>query len=235
MQASSPAELDRLISIYGTQTILAAVAPMVSDARFERIDQILRRRLSSLTMVIENLYDGHNGAAAIRSIEAFGLQSMWAVEQANRFPISADVATGAQKWIDIERTPDVDTCARRLRERGFKLAATTPSAPMSFAKLDMNEAWAIWFGNERDGLTKEALAAADTHVSIPMQGFTRSFNLSVSVALVSGQLSAARRKQLGCEGDLSEERIEHLRARWAATGIRGVGEIIARFVSDASK
>ena len=229
---ASRTEIEQLIERYGTETVLAAVAPMVSDARFARIDDVLRRRLDSLTIVIENLYDGHNGAAAIRSIEAFGLQSMWAVEQANRFPVSADVATGAQKWIDIERTPDVATAAAGLRERGFKLAATTPEASMSFDELDMSESWAIWFGNERDGLTPEAVEAADVNVAIPMQGFTRSFNLSVSVALVSGRLSAERRRVLGCDGDLDPGRIQFLRARFAATGIRGIGQVVSRFVSE---
>ncbi len=225
-------EIERLIADYGAERVFAAVRPLLSDERLARIDDVLRKRLQSLTVVVENLYDPHNGAAAIRSIEAFGLTELWAVEAANAFPVSGDVTIGADKWIDIVRQPDAAGCAATLRAKGFRIAATTPDAAIAFTELPMDSPWAIWFGNERDGLSEEAIGLADERVAIPMHGFTRSFNISVSVALVIAALSARRRVHLGCDGDLDEQKMAALRARFAATGIRGLSAIVARHVSD---
>lgn len=222
---------ETLIERHGPETVLAAVTPLLSEERLARIDQILDARLDSLTAVVEDLYDPHNGAAAIRSIEAFGLTTLHAVEAAGTFPVSAAVTIGADKWVDVHRHPDADSCARALRERGFSLCATTPEGDRAPGDLDMSRRWAVWFGNEREGLGARALELADVRVAIPMYGFSRSFNLSVSVALVVRELAEARRRALGADGDLEAQRRAHLRARFAATGVRGLEQVVARYVS----
>jgi tRNA (guanosine-2'-O-)-methyltransferase len=224
------ASIERLIDEHGAATVIEAARPLLSEARIARIDAVLEARLDSLTAVLEDLYDPHNGAAAIRSIEAFGLTTIHAVEAANPFPVTEAVTIGANRWIDVCRHPDPETCASALRERGFRLAATTPEGGGDPADLDMSQRWAVWFGNEREGLSARAISLADVRLALPMHGFTRSFNLSVSVALTIRELAAARRATLGAPGDLAPERRERLRARFMATGVRGIAEIIARHI-----
>lgn len=225
---------DALIERHGAAAVLAAVTPLLSEQRLARIDAVLSARLESLTAVLEDVYDPHNGAAAIRSLEAFGVSEVHAIEAANPFPVSSAVTIGADKWIDVHRYPDVDACAAALRGRGFALCATTPDADTTLAELDMTRRWAIWFGNEREGLSAAAVDAADARVAIDMHGFTRSFNLSVSVALVIRELAARRREALGAPGDLAPEVIERLRARFAATGVRGLEGVVERHVASTS-
>lgn len=222
---------EELIDRHGPEAVLAAVLPLVSERRMARIDAVLDARLDSLTAVVEDLYDPHNGAAAIRSIEAFGLTTLHAVEAANPFPVSAAVTIGADRWIDVRRHADAAACAAALRARGFSLVATTPDADRDIDDLDMSRPWAVWFGNERDGLSAAALELADARVAIPMYGFSQSFNISVSVALVVSQLAAKRRAALGARGDLDPERKARLRARFAATGVRGLEMVVERHVS----
>ena len=77
----------------------------------------------------------------------------------------------------------------------------------------------------------EAVAACDQAVSIPMHGFTQSFNLSVSVALSIHRLAERRRGALGQAGDLGDQKRAHLRARWYAVGIRGAKAIVSRYAA----
>ena len=223
--------VDALIDRHGAAAVLAAVKPLLSEQRLARIDAVLAARLQSLTVVLENVYDPHNGAAAIRSVEAFGVSAIHAVEETNPFPVSPAVTIGADKWIDVHRHPTPERCAAALRDRGFALCATTPDADRELGELDMSRPWAVWFGNEREGLSRRAIELADARVAIPMVGFTRSFNLSVSVALVTRELAERRRAAIGAPGDLEPAVIEGLRARFAALGIRGLEEVVQRYLA----
>jgi tRNA (guanosine-2'-O-)-methyltransferase len=86
-------------------------------------------------------------------------------------------------------------------------------------------------GNEHEGLTAQALAAADVRFGIPMYGLTQSLNLSVATALIVERASTLRRRALGAPTDLSEEAILELRARFYAASVRGADVILARAVS----
>jgi tRNA (guanosine-2'-O-)-methyltransferase len=83
-------------------------------------------------------------------------------------------------------------------------------------------------GNEHDGLTPEAVAAADVRFGIPMHGLTQSLNLSVATALIVERATTLRRRALGATTDLSEEAILALRARFYAASVRGADAILAR-------
>lgn len=225
-------EVDRLIEYYGVGTVLAAVTPMLEDTRIATLESGLSKKLQSLTVVLENLYDPHNGAAAIRSSEAFGLTELHTIDgPTGTFQATPDVCAGTQKWIDLHGHPSAATCAAGLKERGFVLCATVPGASMELEDIPVDKPIALWFGNEREGLSAEAQQLCDHNVSIEMHGFCQSFNLSVSVAMFVHRLAAKRRQFLGQDGDLDESQQAFLRARWRATGIRGLSHILERHVS----
>ena len=70
--------------------------PILTDDRAERIEEVLDQRLTSVTVVLENPYDPHNGAAAIRSIEGLGLTSMHVIEGTGTFRNSPEVTIGGR-------------------------------------------------------------------------------------------------------------------------------------------
>jgi tRNA (guanosine-2'-O-)-methyltransferase len=227
-----PHNVDALIERYGVDQVIEAVRPLLSERRMERIEQVLDARLSSLTVVLENLHDPHNGAATIRSVEAFGLTSVHVVETMERFRHAPAVTIGSEKWIDTHRYASFTECAVALRERGMLLYATVPGAELTLDSIDVSRPCAVVFGNEHEGLTAEAIEACDHRVSIPMFGFTQSFNLSVSVALSVQRLSERRRRHLGATGDLDRQERARLRARWYAQSVRAAEQIVERSVSN---
>jgi len=224
-------QIDDAIREHGPEQIMRALEPFVSDARRARFEAVLAARLSSLTVVLEDLYDAHNGAAAIRSIEAFGLSEVHAIEGANPFRYSTGITMGCERWLDIHRYTDIESCAATLKQRGMVLTATLPDADATLEDLDGGKPRALIFGNEHEGVSPRALELCDELVRIPMFGFTESFNLSVSVALTLQWAAARRRHALGAAGDLKEEKKQWLRARWYAVGVRGAAGIIERYVA----
>ena len=214
--------------------ICAALAPLLGDERMRRIDEVVEARLSSLTVVVENLHDPRNGAAVLRSCEAFGLQTVHVVEAAERFRFSAEVSQGCEKWMTVERHPTFSAAQARLQAAGFALYAAVPDGKVPLEALDFSRPAAIVVGNEHAGLTSGAIALCDVPFAIPMAGMTRSLNLSVATALIVSHAAARRRAALGRAGDLDDGARVALRARFYAASVRGADSVVARHAASVA-
>ena len=221
-------DVEQLIARFGPAAVCDALAPLLTEDRVERIDAVLAARLQSVAIAVEDTYDPHNAAATIRTAEALGLQDLHVIESAHRFSAAEGVTRGAHRWLDLHRWPSAEAAASDLRGRGFRVLATRPDAGHSLDDVDVATPLAVMFGNEHTGLSAAALAACDGAIRVPMFGFTESYNLSVTVALVANRLAARRRAHVGAPGDLPPERVAHLRARWFTVGLRGVVGILHR-------
>lgn len=215
-------------------TVCRALEPLLADERRARIEATVSTRLAGLTLLIENLHDPQNGAAVLRSAEAFGIQTVHVVEAAEKFRFSSDVSQGCEKWLDIERHPTFGAARARLHVAGFKLYAAVPNARVSLADLDFSGPVAIVVGNEHAGLTDAAISGADTRFSIPMDGMTRSLNLSVASAITAFHGATRRRAALGRGGDLDPDACLRLRARFYAASVRGAEQIVERHLASGA-
>ncbi|HEY0190534.1 MAG TPA: RNA methyltransferase [Kofleriaceae bacterium] len=228
-------EIGRIIGAYGPEAVCAALAPLLTEDRVARIDQVLAARLASVVTVVEDTYDPHNAAATIRTSEAIGLMDLHVIEQVHRFQVAAGVTIGAHRWLELHRWPAPEAAVAGLKARGFRVLATLPGAPNTIDDVDVREPVAVMFGNEKTGLSDAAVAACDGAIGVPMYGFTESFNLSVTVALAMTRIAARRREVIGALGDLPDERRRVLRARWFALRIRGVRGILERALGPARR
>jgi tRNA (guanosine-2'-O-)-methyltransferase len=205
--------------------------PFVAHERRERIEATVNARLGGLTLLVENLHDPQNGAALLRSAEAFGIQAVHVVEAAEKFRFSSDVTQGCEKWLDVERHPTFAAARARLSVAGFALYAAVPGADVSLWDLDFGRPVAIVVGNEHAGLSDAALSGADALFAIPMVGMTRSLNLSVAAAIIAFHGAARRRGALGRQGDLDDADRLRLRARFYGASVRGAPQIVERHLS----
>jgi len=208
--------------------VCATLAPLLLDDRRARIDAAAEARLGGLRVVIENLHDPHNGAAVLRSAEAFGVQRVEVIESVEPFRFSSTVTQGCEKWLDVVRHKTLAAAVAALRADGFAIYAAVPGAVATVEDLDFARPAAVMIGNEHDGLTAEAIAAADVPFGIPMAGMTRSLNLSVATALIVERAAQLRRRALGRQGDLDPDAVLALRARFYAASVRGADVVLAR-------
>jgi tRNA (guanosine-2'-O-)-methyltransferase len=178
------------------RALAAELAAMVRPRRLARMDAVLAARTRHLALLCEDLYHPHNAGAVLRSAECFGLQDVHVVEADHRFRPSPRVTCGADRWLTLRRWPTLAPAAAHLRHRGYRLAATSldpRSVPLAAAPLD--RPLVLMLGTEETGLSPEALATADLHVHVPMVGFTRSLNVSVTAALCLQHLGARLRAE----------------------------------------
>lgn len=220
--------IEQLIDKHGPDVICRVLEPLLTPERIARIDAVLAARLATVATAVEDTYDPHNAAATIRTTEALGLQDLHVIEPHLRFSAAKGVTRGAHRWIDLHRWPGAEAAVGALRARGFRVYATAPDATVSVEDVDVSGPLAILFGNEHEGLSASAIAACDASITVPMFGFTESYNLSVTVGLAMSRLAARRRAYIGAPGDLDPERRARLRARWFALRIRGVVGVVER-------
>lgn len=226
-----PDEIDQLIERFGPEKVTAVLEPMLTPARVARIEAVLEMRLTSVITVVEDTYDPHNAAATIRTTEALGLQELHVIEA--KFSALKGVTKGSHAWIDLVRSPDPVAAIRGLQARGFRVLATLPDAQASIDDVDVSTPLAIAFGNEHAGLSDAAIRACDGSVTVPMFGFSESYNLSVTVGLAMSGIARRRRAHLGTLGDITAERRRLLRARWIALKVRAARAIVERALDSA--
>jgi tRNA G18 (ribose-2'-O)-methylase SpoU len=139
-------------------------------------------------VVLEDVVDHTNVGAIFRSAAGIGadavLVSPRCADPLYRRSVRVSMGTVFQvPWARIEPWPDG---LEVLQRNGFTVAAlalTTHSLTLTELADRRLERVALVLGTEGDGLGRQALAAADVTVRIPMAGGVDSLNVAAAVAL----------------------------------------------------
>ena len=202
--------------------VVRLLEPMVTEARAARLREVIARRLDSVAVVFDGPYDPHNGAAILRSCEAFGVQRLHVVERESAsFAVARSVTRGAEKWVDLTVHAGAPSLLAWSTASAMPLVGAHPEGELTPEDLAGLPRVAIVLGNEREGI-RPAIAAACAHrVRVPMRGFVESLNVSVTAAIL---LHATTR---GRSGDLGQADRERLYARGLYLSVPRAEELIA--------
>ncbi len=162
----------------------------LSPNRRLRIITRLMLRVTDISVAFEDIHDPHNVLAAMRSVDAFGLQYVDLIfneqNQFNPYKVGKKTSASANKWLSVSLYNNLDRAIERYRKVGLNIVATViDKDAVSINDVNWNKLrpFVIGFGNEHRGLSGTFIEAADLKVYIPMYGFVESLNLSVSVGV----------------------------------------------------
>jgi tRNA (guanosine-2'-O-)-methyltransferase len=147
--------------------------------------------------------------------------------------VQRDIALGAGRWVDQfnfnrGEQPTLD-CIQKLKKDGYQIVATTPHTDAyTIYDLPIDKPMAFIFGTERKGISEEVIQHADQMVKIPMYGFTESFNISVSVAILLNTIRQ-RLEESNLAWKLNEEELIALKIKWCTKILNGGQEIEKEF------
>ncbi len=197
------------------------LASLVTENKLERIKKVLQQRSRYVSFVFEHFYHEHNIHAAMRSIEGFGFQDVHIIDNEKKNHPSLTITKGADYWLTIQHYQEEQHCLEKLRAQGYTLVGTTPHIKAhTIDRLPLDKKIAVVFGNERIGLSDYTINTVDTFVTIPMCGFTESFNVSVSVALAAYELRQRLQESSFAWSLTPQEKID-LELTWLKRIVRG--------------
>ncbi len=213
------AEFAAVVATRGAEVVAARLAPFLTVARRARIEAVLRARVASLQVAIEDPQDPHNVAAVVRSAEALGVGAVHVIGGRASGLLSRKVTRGTFYWADIRHHAGWDDFRAGL-PAGMQLAgACVDPGTVELAVVPVDRPLCLLFGNEQSGLSARARAACTLHFRIPMAGMAESLNLSVAAGITMYTLLERRRALLGGAGDLPDQELAGQRARWYAKAI----------------
>lgn len=211
------------------QHLLRYLEDFISEERKQRFLEILEKRTKYITVAIEDVFQMHNTSAVIRSCEIFGVQEAHVIEGRNEKILDKNIALGAEKWVDIISYDNSKNCIETLRQEGYKIIATTPHTDdCLLPDFEIDGKTALFFGTERDGLSKEVLDNADGYLKIEMAGFTESLNISVSAAIILQDLTTKLR-EFDVNWQLTDAEKLEKRLDWTKKTIKSIDDILTRY------
>jgi tRNA (guanosine-2'-O-)-methyltransferase len=208
-----------------TGKLIRYLSQFVNDERLPLFHQVLEKRTTYITVVLEDIYQTQNASAVLRTCDCFGLQNVHIIENTNRFKVNVGVTLGSTKWLSLHRynklennTPDA---LKKLKNDGYRIVATIPDpAAVSLDDFDLFAGkTALVFGSEKPGISSGAASMADEFLTVPMVGFTESLNVSVTVATILYQLTGRLRRS-DIDWRLSQEEYEEVLLKWLRRQIK---------------
>ncbi|WP_420386783.1 TrmH family RNA methyltransferase [Roseivirga sp.] len=221
------------------QYLIQRLEEYVTENKVQLIESVLAERTRHITVVLEDFYHPHNASAVMRTCDCFGIQDVYVTQNLHNYNVNPNVVRGASKWLDLhmfEREEhSTEKCFNLLKSKKYRLIGTTPDKESASIKtLDITEPIAFVFGTEKDGISDYAREHVDELVHIPMYGFTESFNVSVSAALILNEL-VSRIRESAVSWQLSEEDKEELKYKWYQQIVKRADLHIKNFISEHSE
>lgn len=216
------------------QKLIEYLEGFLTERRKKLFYRNILHRTRYITVVLEDIYQPHNASAVLRTCDCFGIQDVHIIENRNKYQINPDVALGSNQWLSLFKynTPGNNTVStlEKLRTEGYRIVATTPHSndtELQNFNLDKGKV-ALLFGTELRGLSEEAINNSDEFLKIPMYGFTESFNISVSAAIILHFLTQKlRNSDINWQLDSNEKNAIIL--NWIKTSVKNSDGLIKAF------
>lgn len=146
-----------------------------------------------LVLVLEDIVDHTNVGAAFRAAAGIGADAVLVTPRCADplYRRSVRVSMGTVFQVPWTRLPAWPEAGAVLHDAGLHLAAlalTAGAVPLDAFAAARPERVALIMGAEGDGLSRRALQAADTVVTIPMAGGVDSLNVAAAAAVALWEL-----------------------------------------------
>jgi 23S rRNA (guanosine2251-2'-O)-methyltransferase len=142
-----------------------------------------------VVVVLDNLRSMHNVGSVFRTADGFSIERLYlcgitAQPPHREIEKTALGATNSIDWVHTETTVEA---VLLLKEQGYKILAIEQAQDSTMLHdfvPDLNQKFALIFGNEVNGVSEEVMAIIDECIEIPQFGTKHSFNIVISAGIV---------------------------------------------------
>ncbi|MFV8783758.1 TrmH family RNA methyltransferase [Microbulbifer sp. SA54] len=173
-----------------------------------RADRIKKARCKNLIAVLESPGNIKNVGSVIRNVNALGVEKVYVVDTLGLLPGSWEemrhrrnlmkISASAIRWSFVKTFRSTSACLEYLENKQFDSVVTSPHAKghknMVLHEGDYTQKrLAVWFGNEKRGISDLAVALSKFCINIPMCGIIESLNLATTTGIVLYEVTKQRR------------------------------------------
>ena len=187
-------KLDFMSQTHAHQGVIAVCA-VREYCSVEDILAIARERGEApFVIVCDEISDGHNLGAIIRSAECAGAHGVIIPKRrsAGLTAVVDKASAGAAEHMAIARVPNIPAALRELKEQGLWVYGTAADGQSDLWHTDFSGPLALVIGSEGDGMGRLVAESCDFIVSLPMKGRVSSLNASAAAAITMYEILRQR-------------------------------------------
>lgn len=212
---------------------IAVLRQCLLPQRWERLATAAYARTRRVTVAFDSLAHSHNVNAVLRTCECLGVQDVHMVTGGVPLQTYRGISRGALEWLSVHEYATLSDQLKALREAGYRLVGTAPqqgSKSVSVADFDSaaSAPLALLFGQEKHGMSAEALAAVEVCVYVPMVGLTESLNVSVAAGMLLGSILEKMAREGVCHR-LNPNEADALLLSWLKKSVKSADLILSRY------
>ncbi len=143
----------------------------------------------SVTLVLDNVRSMHNVGSAFRTADGFAVERIFLCGITGTPPHREieKTALGATQSIDWQYFASTMDAAELLRQEQYELIAVEQARESTMLhdfSPNPTRKYALFFGNEVNGVSTDIMALVDHCLEIPQFGTKHSLNIAVAVGIV---------------------------------------------------
>ena len=174
-----------------------------------KADRAKQYRCKNLIVVLENPKTIENVASTLRNIDALGAEKLYVIDGYKLLPPDWEemrernslkkISVSASKWVYTKRFDNTQECINHLNNKKFTSIVTSPHIKGKNNITLENGRYtdprlAVWFGNETNGISDQAIDNSKSCIQITMAGIIDSLNLGTCTGIVLYEIVKQRRK-----------------------------------------
>ena len=187
-------KLDFMSRTHAHQGVIALCAVKETVSVADILAIAAERGEPPFVIVCDEISDGHNLGAIIRSAECAGAHGV-IIPKRRSAGLTAAVdkaSAGAVEHMAVARVPNLPAALQELKKQGLWVYGTAADGASDLWHTDFSGAVALVIGSEGDGMGRLVRENCDVIVSLPMKGRLNSLNASVAAGIVMYEVMRQR-------------------------------------------
>jgi len=160
-----------------------------SELERKSIEDFKTATKTPLILILDDIRSLNNIGSVFRTADAFLIEKIYLCG-ITATPPNKEIhktALGATETVDWEYAQDVVSVIQKLKSDSVKVYAIEQVENAIFLQnfsINVNEKYAVVFGNEVFGVNQKAIEICDGTIEIPQLGTKHSLNIAVSAGIV---------------------------------------------------
>src|SRR5690554_2103671 len=162
---------------------------ILDELNRKNIDEFKQAEKTPIIVVLDDIRSLHNIGSFFRTSDAFLIEKIYLCG-ITATPPNKEIhktALGATETVTWEYEKEVMLVVDRLKEEKVQIVSVEQvegSVMLNDFKVDANQKYALFFGNEVKGVNQQVVNNSDIVIEIPQLGTKHSLNVSVSGGIV---------------------------------------------------